>query len=108
MTSSRPRNRCFEPMASVYTAVRRRGRHRAAVRAVRPQLTVIPGFFAINFAMNTGVAFSLLRQFPAVLTVLGGGIFAPRIAGILVLASFRGSAAPGAILCRDASRVRDP
>lgn len=47
-----------------------------AVLSARPQLTVIPGFFAISFATNTGAAFSLFRQLPGVLTVLGAVILA--------------------------------
>jgi len=43
-----------------------------AILSARPQFTVIPGFFATN----TGAAFSLFRQFPGLLTVLGAAILA--------------------------------
>jgi len=51
-----------------------------AVLAVQPHVTVIPGFFAISFATNTGAAFSLFRKFPGALTVLGIAI----LAGLIV------------------------
>jgi signal peptidase II len=41
------------------------------VLAVQPHVTVVPGFFAISFAANPGAAFSVFRQFPRMLTVLG-------------------------------------
>lgn len=41
------------------------------VLSTQSQFTVIPGFFAIGLASNTGSAFSLFRQLPRMLTVLG-------------------------------------
>lgn len=41
------------------------------VLSTQSQFTVIPGFFAIGLVSTTDVAFSLFRQFPRMLTVLG-------------------------------------
>jgi signal peptidase II len=53
---------------------------KSVVLTAQPHVTVIPGFFAISFATNTGAAFSLFREFPRILTV----------GGILVLAGLSG------------------
>jgi signal peptidase II len=45
-----------------------------AVLAIRPQVPVIPGLFALSFGTNTGVAFGLFQGFPLGVTVLGGAI----------------------------------
>lgn len=45
-----------------------------AVLSIRPQVSVIPGFFALSFGTNTGVAFGLFQGFPLGVTVLGGAI----------------------------------
>lgn len=57
------------------------------VLSTRPRLTVIPGFFAIVFATNTGAAFSILREFPGALTALGLVV----LAGLAVHVLRRGS-----------------
>lgn len=53
---------------------------KSVVLTAQPHVTVIPGFFAISLATNTGAAFSLFREFPRILTV----------SGILVLAGLLG------------------
>ena len=36
---------------------------KSVVLTAQPHVIVIPGFFAISFASNTGAAFSLFREF---------------------------------------------
>ena len=60
------------------------------VLAVKPNLSVIPGFFSIRFARNTGAAFSLFAGFPGVLAAVGVAI----LAGLLFYLCNRGAAAP--------------
>lgn len=45
-----------------------------AVLVIRPQVSAIPGFFALSFGTNTGAAFGLFQGFPLGVTVLGGAI----------------------------------
>jgi signal peptidase II len=45
-----------------------------AMLLIRPQTAVIPGFFALGFGTNAGVAFGLFREFPMAVTVLSGVI----------------------------------
>lgn len=45
-----------------------------AVLALRPRISVIPGFFDLRFGTNTGAAFGLFQGFPLGVTVLGGVI----------------------------------
>lgn len=42
-----------------------------AVLTLRPQTSVIPGFFDLRFGTNTGVAFGLFQGFPLGVTILG-------------------------------------
>jgi signal peptidase II len=65
-----------------------------AILAAQPHVTMIPGFFAIRFATNTGAAFSLFREFPGALTILGFGV----LAGLVVYALR--SAATATVLAR--------
>jgi signal peptidase II len=44
---------------------------KAVVLVTEPQVSVIPGFFAIRLATNTGVAFSLFQGFPRLVTLIG-------------------------------------
>lgn len=45
-----------------------------AVVVLRPQVSVIPGFFDLRVATNTGAAFSLLQGFPLGVTLLSAVI----------------------------------
>ena len=44
---------------------------KAVVLLTEPQVSVIPGFFAIRLATNTGAAFSLFQGFPRLVTLVG-------------------------------------
>ena len=44
---------------------------KAVVLVTEPQVTVIPGFFDIRMATNTGAAFSLFQGFPRLVTIVG-------------------------------------
>jgi signal peptidase II len=50
-----------------------------AVLTARPQIPIIPGFFALNFVTNTGVAFGIFQGFSTLLAFLGLAI----VAGLL-------------------------
>ncbi len=44
---------------------------KAVILATKPHLVLIPGFLTVDFATNTGAAFSILRGYPRALTILG-------------------------------------
>jgi signal peptidase II len=53
------------------------------ILTVRPQIAVIPGFFALSFGTNTGAAFGLLQGFPVGVTLLASAI----LVGLLIYLS---------------------
>ena len=58
--------------------------------ATKPDLSVIPGFFSIRFATNTGAAFSLFAGFPNALGLVGLSI----LVGLLFYLWKRAAIAP--------------